>query len=103
LRIPVYQTRDFRLADIITEINPYTALIDDDITQDTDNNGVYDDDFVASSSGMSITGSILSFGPYTTIGKKNMMMKVRDEYYNSTIMPISVEVYSSVPRIQDII
>jgi hypothetical protein len=56
LRIPVYQKQQYNRRDIVTDTNTYTTLIDSDITQDTNKNGIYDDDFVASASGVTIDG-----------------------------------------------
>lgn len=50
IRIPVYQKKEIFLRDIITEMSDYTVHIDSDLTQDTDANGTYDDDFLSSSS-----------------------------------------------------
>lgn len=47
IRVPVYQTRDFLLRDFITETNAYTVLIDTDTTQDTNNDGIYDNDLMS--------------------------------------------------------
>lgn len=47
IRVPVYQTRDFLLRDFITETNAYTVLVDTDTTQDTDGDGIYDNDLMS--------------------------------------------------------
>lgn len=50
IRIPVYQKKEVQLKDIITEMSDYTVAIDADTTQDSDANGIYDDDFSLASS-----------------------------------------------------
>lgn len=91
------------MKDIVTDTNPYTLLIDTDATQDSDNNGIYDDDFVASSLGMAVTDTSITFGPYDTLGNKNMMLKVTDDFYNTTYVPITVRIYAPIPTIDDYI
>lgn len=48
IRVPVYQTRSILLRDVITDTNDYRLTIDPDATQDTNGNGIYDDDFTTS-------------------------------------------------------
>jgi hypothetical protein len=43
--MPVYQTREIYLKDIINEMSDYEVSIDADITVDADANGIYDDDY----------------------------------------------------------
>lgn len=50
IRIPVYQTKSYALADIITEISPYTVTVDPDTTQDTNSDGIYDNDYTTTAS-----------------------------------------------------
>ena len=61
IRIPVYQTLSRSLADIITEMSSYTVTIDPDTTLDSDGNGIYDDDFISSGSGISVGSTSLIF------------------------------------------
>ena len=77
-------------------------MIDGDITQDSDGNGVYDDDFVATAPSVSITGVTLTFGPYDTVGTRNMMLRVTDEYHNTTTLPITLQIYAPIPRISEL-
>ena len=100
IRVPVYQETSLLLDDIITDTNPYTLLVDTDITQDTDGNGIYDDDFVASALGMSVTDTSITFGPYNTLGNKNMMFRVTDEFHNTTYVPVTIRIYSPIPTIE---
>jgi hypothetical protein len=102
IRVPVYQSRDIPLQSIITETNPYTLRIDPDISQDTDGNWVYDDDFITSSLGVSVTPTTLTLGSYNTIGKRDMMFQVVDEYHNTTLLPVSVEVYAPIPFVSGV-
>lgn len=48
IRLPIYSTRSYRIADILTDLSTATISIDSDLTRDTDNNGIFDDDFTAS-------------------------------------------------------
>lgn len=41
----------------------------------------------------------MTFGPYDTVGRRNMLMQVKDEYYNTKIVPLIVDVYSPIPSI----
>ena len=45
IRLPVYQTLEYSLRDILSETNSYSLGIDEDMTTDTNGNGTYDDDF----------------------------------------------------------
>lgn len=50
IRIPVYQTKSYILTDIITEISPYMVTVDPDTTQDTNDDGIYANDYMTSAS-----------------------------------------------------
>ena len=102
LRVPVYQTLTLSKDDIITDMSPYTVAIDPDVTLDSDNNWVFDDDFVTWGSGITVTPTGISFGPYDTLGIRKTMMKVVDTFWNTTIEPIDIEVYAPIPQIQSI-
>ncbi len=54
IRIPVYQQTAFDLKNFITDRSSYTVSIDPDIVVDSDKNGVFDDDFVQSGTGVII-------------------------------------------------
>lgn len=41
----------------------------------------------------------MTFGPYDTVGRRNMLMQVKDEYYNTTIVSMVVDVYAPIPAI----
>ncbi|MFZ2255920.1 MAG: hypothetical protein WAW59_02155 [Patescibacteria group bacterium] len=43
----------------------------------------------------------MTFGPYDTIGNKNMMFKLTDEYYNTVYVPLTIQIYSPIPLIQE--
>lgn len=101
IRVPVYQEHSILLSDVITDTNPYTVLVDTDTAQDSDNNWVYDDDFRTSSLWLSVTDTTLTLGPYDTIGNRYMMFKVTDEFYNTTYLPVTIQVYSPIPRITE--
>lgn len=45
IRVPVYKSISYQLSDFITDVSPYTVSIDPDLTQDENQNGIYDDDF----------------------------------------------------------
>lgn len=49
--------------------------------------------------GISVTPTTLTLGSYDTIGKRDMMFQVVDEYHNTTLLPVSVEVYAPIPFI----
>jgi hypothetical protein len=102
IRIPVYQTQDFLLRNTILETNAYTLLWDDDIRQDTDQNGVFDDDFRDIGSGMKITPSLLSFWPFPVVENRTIVLRAEDEFGNITEKPVTLEIYSPVPQISNI-
>lgn len=49
-KVPVYQTVSIPLTDAVSEASSFSLLADPDVTQDSDANGGYADDFVASAS-----------------------------------------------------
>lgn len=51
IKFPVYQSYFLTFSDFIADTSPYTVKIDDDITKDTNNDGIYDNDFAAIQSG----------------------------------------------------
>lgn len=61
LRIPVYTSRTINQSEIITDMSPYVVSIDPDITQDADNNGVYEDDFTMSGADIQVTQDQIIF------------------------------------------
>lgn len=48
-RLPVYQTSKKNISDIVTEMSDYTFSIDPDTSIDSDNDGIFDNDFSLSS------------------------------------------------------
>lgn len=45
IRIPVYTEKTLKLKDFITETNTYSVIVDPDITVDTNEDSIVDDDF----------------------------------------------------------
>jgi hypothetical protein len=101
-RIPVYQTRDILLEDAVTETNPFILRIDGDIALDTDGNGVYEDDYGSTASGVSIDADSIMFGPYETLGSYAMNLSAEDIYGNISDSPLGIEVYAPVPQIENV-
>ncbi len=102
VRIPVYQKKSYKLNDIITDTNKYTVRIDPDATQDSDNNGIYDDDFGVQWAWVWVDDTTISFGPYDTIGKKQIILEVTDEFYNSVLVPVNLQVYAPIPNLTQV-
>jgi hypothetical protein len=100
--VPVYQKTSLILSDIITDTSPYTVSVDPDITLDSDANGNYEDDYITSGSGIALSATDISFGPYDTLGKRRISMRVVDTYGNETVEPIEIEVYAPIPRIESV-
>jgi hypothetical protein len=61
IKIPVYQSHSLIFSDFITDVSPYTVKIDDDITKDTNNDGIYDNDFGTIQSGAVIGEQSMRF------------------------------------------
>lgn len=99
LRVPVYATTTIPLEDVITELSEYTVSLDVDTTVDADSNGIYEDDFVTSGSGVMVSDEGLVFGKFDAPGKKSMLLRVRDEFGNMTDMPLILEIFTPIPRI----
>lgn len=102
IRIPVYQSLEYDLKKIISDISPTTITVDPDTTIDSDKNGIYDDDFSVSGTGVVIHPSTLTFGPFTDLGNQMMQIKAEDAYGNITLSPIQIEVFAPVPQINSI-
>ena len=102
IRVPVYQTEPYNLADIIHDQSSFKTSIDTDITEDSDGNGTFDDDFVTLGSGASISERSLVLGPFDSLGTRQMIMKVQDAYMNTTLSPLRVEVYAPIPTITNV-
>ena len=100
VRIPVYKTSSLLKEDIITDMSPYSVSIDPDVTLDSDGNGVYEDDFITSGSGVDITATDIIFGKYDTLGKRMVNMRVVDDYGNETVESLEIEVYAPIPKIE---
>lgn len=101
-RIPVYQQYAYSLRDFVSEINEYTLELDPDVSTDSDGNWVFDDDFASSGTGFVIDKNSISFGPYSTLWTKSMILKAEDIFWNTTIKPIIIQVYAPIPRIVSI-
>jgi hypothetical protein len=103
VRIPVYQEKKYLLSDIISETSPYTFSLDPDTTIDTSGNGVYEDDYTTSASGVRISATGLTLGAYDSLGTRVMQAQVADSYGNITDSPLEVEVYAPLPEITSVI
>lgn len=99
VRVPVYQSTTFSKDEMITDMSSYTLTVDPDVTQDTDKNGIYEDDFVSSGSGVSIDTVNMVFGPYDTLGTRMVNLRAIDAYGNITLAPTEIEVYAPMPSI----
>lgn len=102
IRLPIYSTKTYKVDDFLTDLSSATLSIDSDLTIDTDGNGIFDDDFATSGSGFSISTYELVFGKFVTPGNYEMSLKAIDEMGNTTIMPLTVEAYTPVPKIQNV-
>ena len=100
LRIPVYQKISYAFSDIITDVSAYQVTIDGDVTQDENGDGIYDDDFRVSGSGFSIGDTNMTFGPFDTLGPRQMILRVRDVFGNTTTLPLRLDVYAPLPTIR---
>ncbi len=77
-------------------------MADMDVTQDENGDGIYDNDFTTSSSGLLITESTLEFGPFDTLDPRLVLLKAQDEYRNTLLFPLRVEVYAPIPQIESV-
>ncbi len=102
IRVPVYQSIEYDLKKIISDVSPTTVMIDPDTTIDSDNNGSYDDDFVSSGTGVRVNSNTLTFGPFDELGNFLMQLKVQDAYGNINLLPLQLEVFAPVPQITSI-
>jgi FG-GAP-like repeat len=102
IRLPIYTTHSYPLSDVLTDLSAATLTVDSDITTDTDNNGVFDDDFTAKSSTVAISSSDIIFGSFIQPGRYNMMLKAVDALGNMTTMPLIVTAYTPLPQIQSV-
>ncbi len=64
LRLPIYSTKKYSIADILTDQSAVIMTIDGDTSTDDNGNGIFEDDFTTSGNGFSITSQDLSFGPF---------------------------------------
>lgn len=92
----------YPFSDFITEMSTYSVSIDPDVTQDEDGDGIYDNDYTRSASGVTVTDTSIVFGPYSELTAHLMALRVQDEYSNTTILPIRVEIYSPIPQIETV-
>jgi hypothetical protein len=100
VKIPVYSMKQMPLKDIITESTHYTIMLDQDIDQDENHDGILDNDFMTFGTGFNISSSSLDFGPYNTLSKHHMKLRVTDEEWNFSEHDFTLEVYSPIPTIQ---
>ena len=59
-------------------MSPYEVAIDGDVTQDENSDGIYDNDFRASGLGFLLSDTNMTFGPFDTLGPRQMILRVRD-------------------------
>ncbi len=97
IRVPVYQKKDFILKDVMTDSSDFSVKIDPNITLDENGDGIYDNDFSPQGTGVSVVSGKISFGPYDTLDPRLMSLEVMDEFGNTTIHPIGIEVYTPTP------
>jgi hypothetical protein len=102
IRLPIYTTRSYLLSDILTDLSPVGLTIDSDITTDTNNNTIFDDDFTTESSTVAISSSDIMFWSFTQPGRYNMVLRAIDTLGNTTTLPISVTAYTPLPQIQSV-
>lgn len=102
IRLPIYSNKTYKISDFLTDLSDTTLSIDSDLTIDSDGNGIFDDDFAVSGSGFTISAYELVFGKFTTPGNYEMSLKAVDEMGNTTIMPLTIEAYTPVPKIQNV-
>lgn len=99
LRIPVYAKRSFPLKDILSDLGIATLRIDEDTTIDSNNDGIYDNDFTPSGSRFSLSSSDLTIGPFTAPGNYTFALQTIDDMGNMSVNPLEIEVYSPIPNI----
>ncbi len=102
IRLPIYSTKTYKISDVLTDLSNATIAIDSDLTIDSNNNGILDDDFVLSGNGFTISAYDIAFGQFTTPGIYTMSLRATDEMGNVTIMPVKIEAYSLIPQIQNV-
>ncbi len=102
IRLPIYSSRSYKLTDILTDLSTASISIDPDLTTDTNQNGIFDDDFSSSGAGFSISSQEIVFGPFATPGNYNMTLRATDEIGNTTTMPLTVDAYALIPQIQSV-
>lgn len=61
IRVPVYQSGSLQIADYISDMSPFSIMIDPDVTTDADENGIFDDDFTTDESGIMISDTEIRF------------------------------------------
>ena len=73
-----------------------------DVTQDENGDGMYDNDFSSSGSLFRVTDRTLEFGPFDTLDPRLVLLKAQDEYRNTILFPLRIEVFSPIPQIESI-
>lgn len=102
IRLPIYSKKIYQISEILTDLSKAEITIDADLTKDTDNNSIPDDDFGVSGTGFVINNNELVFGSFVSPGKYNMSLKAVDEVGNISIMPLVIEAYALIPQIKEV-
>lgn len=100
--MPVYARESYQFSAIISELSKYSVTIDVDTSVDADGNGIYDDDFVTESNSLKILPTEIEFGPFDVPGDRNMVLRVQDEQGNTSILPLTVQVFTPIPTLENI-
>lgn len=102
IRLPIYSTKTYKISDILTDLSNVTLAIDSDLTVDSNNNGIPDDDFLPSGTGFTLNSYDLVFGKFTAPGTYTMSLRATDEMGNTAVMPLQIEAYTLIPQIQNV-
>ncbi len=73
-----------------------------DITQDENGDSIYDNDYTTTGTLFRITDRTLEFGPFETLDPRRIILKAQDEYNNTTLFPVRLEIYAPIPQIESI-
>lgn len=102
VRVPVYARESYQFSAIISELSKYSVTIDVDTSVDSDGNGIYDDDFVTESNSLKILPTEIEFGAFDVPGDRNMVLRVQDEQGNTSVIPLTVQVFTPIPTLENI-
>lgn len=100
--MPVYARESYKFSAIISELSQYSVDVDVDTSVDADGNGIYDDDFVKESNFLKILPTEIEFGPFDVPSDRNMVLRVRDEQGNTSVVPFTVQVFTPIPTLEHI-